>query len=49
MSSQIKEKASGMLESLDGQQEVLKSVKRRTMEFLNVLGVAGSVMRLIER
>lgn len=45
----IQDKGRGILESLSSQGEVLKKVKLRTFQFLNVLGVSGSIMRLIER
>ena len=48
-SDNIQTQGKSILESLNVQGEMLKKVKRRTFEFLNVLGVSGSIMRLIER
>ena len=48
-STNIQDQGRSILESLDSQTEVLKKVKMRTFQFLNVLGVSGSIMRLIER
>ena len=45
----IQNQGSSILENLTSQTEVLKKVKLRTFQFLNVLGVSGSIMRLIER
>ena len=45
----IKDQGTSIIENLTSQTEVLKKVKLRTFQFLNVLGVSGSVMRLIER
>lgn len=45
----IQDKGRSILESLSSQGEVLKKVKLRTFQFLNVLGVSGTIMRLIER
>mmetsp|Transcript_6981 Transcript_6981/g.6161 ORF Transcript_6981/g.6161 Transcript_6981/m.6161 type:complete len:181 (+) Transcript_6981:114-656(+) len=45
----IQDQGTSILESLNAQGEVLKKVKLRTFQFLNVLGVSGSIMRLIER
>ena len=48
-SDSIQDQGKSILESLNSQGEVLKKVKLRTFQFLNVLGVSGSIMRLIER
>ena len=45
----IRNQGESILENLSSQTEVLKKVKLRTFQFLNVLGVSGSIMRLIER
>ncbi|CAI2380204.1 unnamed protein product [Moneuplotes crassus] len=48
-SDNIQNQGNSILESLNAQGEVLKKVKLRTFQFLNVLGVSGSIMRLIDR